>query len=73
MVDAVQQVLKIAEAVRAEADRDDRMGLLYAAKYILANVATGGVKSSVVLDEKVSKSVVMQFVWNNDNSNKQKH
>lgn len=62
MVDAVQQVLKIAEAVRAEADRDDRMGLLYAAKYILANVATGGVKSSVVLDEKVSKSVVMQFV-----------
>lgn len=62
MVDSVQQVLKIAEAVRAEADRDDRMGLLYAAKYILANVATGGVKSSVVLDEKISKSVIMQFV-----------
>lgn len=62
MVDSVQQVLRIAEAVRAEADRDDRMGVLYAAKYILANVATGGVNSSVVLDEKIAKSVIFQFV-----------
>lgn len=62
MVESVRQVLAIAEAVRAEADRDDRMGILYAAKYILANVATGGVSSNLVIDEKVAKSIVMQFV-----------
>lgn len=62
MVESVKQVLKIAESVRAEAERDERMGLLYAAKYILANVATGGVKSNVVLNEQVSKSIIMQFV-----------
>lgn len=62
MVESVRQVLEIAEAVRAEADRDDRMGILYAAKYILANVATGGVSSNLVIDEKVAKSIVMQFV-----------
>jgi hypothetical protein len=62
MVESVRQVLAIAEAVRAEADRDDRMGILYAARYILANVATGGVSSNLVIDEKVAKSIVMQFV-----------
>lgn len=63
MVDSVRKVLEIAEAVRAEADRDNQMGLLYAAKYILANVAKG-VGSNVVIDEKTAKSIVMQFVQN---------
>lgn len=61
MVESVKKVLEIAEAVRAEADRDDRMGLLYAARYILANVAKG-TPSNVVLDEKIAKSVIFQFV-----------
>lgn len=61
MVESIKKVLTVAEAVRAEADRDDRMGLLYAARYILANIAKG-VKSNVVLDEKTAKSVVMQYV-----------
>lgn len=61
MVESVKKVLTVAEAVRAEAERDDRMGLLYAARFILANIAKG-VKSNVVLDEKTAKSVVMQYV-----------
>ena len=61
MVESIRKVLTVAEAVRAEAERDDRMGLLYAARFILANIAKG-VKSNVVLDEKTAKSVVMQYV-----------
>lgn len=61
MVDSIRKVLEIAEAVRAEADRDEQMGLLYAAKYILANVAKG-VGTNVVIDEKTAKSIAMQFV-----------
>ena len=61
MVESIRKVLTVAEAVRAEAERDDRMGLLYAARFILANIAKG-VKSNVVLDEKTAKNVVMQYV-----------
>ena len=61
MVESVKKVLDIAEAVRAEADRDEQMGLLYAAKYILTHVANG-VRSNVVIDDSTAKSIVMQFV-----------
>jgi len=58
--DHVQQVLAIARNVREQADRSDTDGLLYAAEYIIRNVARGSGK--VVLTHQNSRDLVMQFV-----------
>lgn len=57
----IQGVLNIAREVRAQADRHELMGILYAAEYILKNVGQTSAKK-FVLDEKKSREVVMQFV-----------
>lgn len=58
---AVQKVLQVAREVRLQADRDDVKGVLYAAEYLLKNVAQGA-SGKIVLTEGMAKKIVMQYV-----------
>ena len=59
--DQVQRSLDIARKVREQADRHDTMGMIYAAEWLLKNMATG-VSGKIVLGEKLAKQVVSQYV-----------
>ena len=59
--DQVQRSLDIARKVREQADRHDVMGMIYAAEWLLKNMATG-VSGKIVLGEKLAKQVVSQYV-----------
>jgi hypothetical protein len=59
--DRVQRSLDIARKVREQADRHDVMGMIYAAEWLLKNMATG-VNGKIVLGEKLAKQVVSQYV-----------
>ena len=59
--DQVQRSLNIARKVREQADRHDVMGMIYAAEWLLKNMATG-VSGKIVLGEKLAKQVVTQYV-----------
>ena len=52
--------LKLALAIRKEADRDEERGLLYAASYILQHATES--PQNMVLDIKRSHAIVLQFV-----------
>ena len=57
----VENAIKFAEEVRAKADSDENMGILYAAEHILAD----GVENppdGITLTENAAKSIVQQFV-----------
>jgi hypothetical protein len=53
--------LKLAKEIRAEAERDELKGVLYAAAHILKNATVGG-KMPKTIDEAMAKSIVLQFV-----------
>lgn len=57
----VQRMLDVAREVRRQADRHEVMGLLYAAEWLLKNLAHGKT-GKVVLTEPMAKDVVMKFV-----------
>ena len=57
----VQMSLDIARKVREQADRHDTMGMIYAAEWLLKNMASG-VSGKIVLGEKLAKQVVYQYV-----------
>lgn len=57
----VQRSLDIARKVREQADRHDTMGMIYAAEWLLKNMAKG-VSGKIVLGEKLAKQVVSQYV-----------
>lgn len=57
----VQRSLDIARKVREQADRHDTMGTIYAAEWLLKNMATG-VSGKIVLGEKLAREVVMKYV-----------
>jgi hypothetical protein len=59
--DQVQRSLDIARKVREQADRHDVMGMIYAAEWLLKNMASG-VSGKIVLGEKLAKQVVSQYV-----------
>jgi hypothetical protein len=59
--DQVQRSLDIARKVREQADRHDTMGMIYAAEWLLKNMAKG-VSGKIVLGEKLAKQVVSQYV-----------
>ena len=59
--DQVQRSLDIARKVREQADRHDVMGMIYAAEWLLKNMAKG-VSGKIVLGEKLAKQVVSQYV-----------
>jgi len=59
--DQVQRSLDIARKVREQADRHDTMGMIYAAEWLLKNMASG-VSGKIVLGEKLAKQVVSQYV-----------
>ena len=59
---------KHALKIRAEADRDEEMGILYAAQYILLNTITNPVQIDEI-DKPMAENVVRQYVqhlldWN---------
>jgi hypothetical protein len=53
--------LKLAKEIRAEAERDDLKGVLYAAAHILKTATVGG-KMPKTIDEDMAKSIVLQYV-----------
>jgi len=57
----VQRSLDIARKVREQADRHDTMGMIYAAEWLLKNMATGA-SGKIVLGEKLARQVVYQYV-----------
>lgn len=59
--DQVQQSLNIARKVREQAERHDLMGIIYAAEWLLKNMASG-VSGKIVLGEKLAREVVMKYV-----------
>ena len=58
---SVLQAINIATRVRAEAEKDDINGVIYAAQYILTHL-TDSQKKQVTLDEKVARQTVLNFV-----------
>ena len=58
---SVLQAINIATRVRAEAEKDDINGVIYAAQFILTNL-TNSQKKQVTLDEKVARQTVLNFV-----------
>jgi hypothetical protein len=58
---SVLQAINIATRIRAEAEKDDINGIIYAAQYILTNL-TDSQKKMVTLDEKVARQTVLNFV-----------
>jgi hypothetical protein len=57
---SVNRVISLAEEIRAEADRDEDVGIVYAAKHIILNAAV--VKGKVELDIPKSKEIVKNYV-----------
>jgi len=57
---SVNRVIKLAEEIREEADKDEDVGIVYAAKHIILNA--GIVKGKVELDIPKSKEVVQSYV-----------
>jgi len=58
---SLNMALKLAKEIRAEAERDELKGVLYAAAHILKN-ATVGYNMPKSIDEAMAKSIVLQFV-----------
>jgi len=56
----VSHALKLAMAIRKEADKDEDRGLLYAASYILDNATASA--TSMTIDLPKAKTIVLQFV-----------
>jgi hypothetical protein len=57
---SVSRIIKLAEEIREEADRDEDVGIVYAAKHIILNAAS--VKGKVELDIPKAKEVVQNYV-----------
>jgi hypothetical protein len=57
---SVSRIIKLAEEIREEADRDEDVGIVYAAKHIILNAAS--VKGKVELDIPKSKEIVQNYV-----------
>jgi hypothetical protein len=53
--------LALANEIRAEAERDEYKGILYAAAHILKKAAVGGTMPKAI-DEDMAKSIVLQYV-----------
>jgi phage-related protein len=58
---SVLQAINIATRIRAESEKDDINGIIYAAQFILTNL-TNSQKKLVTLDEKVARQTVLNFV-----------
>lgn len=57
---SVSRIIKLAEDIREEADRDEDVGIVYAAKHIILNAAS--VKGKVELDIPKAKEIVQNYV-----------
>ena len=58
--ESVSRTIKLAEEIREEADKDEDVGIVYAAKHIILNA--GQVSGKVELDVAVSKTIVQNYV-----------
>jgi hypothetical protein len=57
---SVNQTIQLAEEIRAEADRDEDVGIVYAAKHIILNASV--VSGKIVLDIPKAKEIVQNYV-----------
>jgi hypothetical protein len=57
---SVNQTIQLAEEIRAEADRDEDVGIVYAAKHIIINASV--VKGKIELDIPKAKEIVQNYV-----------
>lgn len=58
---SLKRTLDLAHEIRAEAERDEMRGILYAAAHILKNAASGS-NTPKTIDEKQAKAIVLQYV-----------
>lgn len=57
---SVNQTIQLAEEIRAESDRDEDVGIVYAAKHIILNASV--VSGKIVLDIPKAKEIVKNYV-----------
>jgi hypothetical protein len=65
----VGKAIKLAEAIRAEAEKDDDNGIVYAAQYIIQHASDASPDAEVELSRKDAREIVLNFVQhllNND-------
>ena len=59
---SVESVIEFAKRVRRQADRDETMGIMYAAAYIMQYASKQNGIQKINLDPESSRQVVLQFV-----------